>query len=136
MKRVINSLIFYSKIVLLIIAFTLTLYIIFSINDYYKKNIVDIFLVSIPLFLSLLLFVLSLFKDNVKYILLFNIASLLGIIAIIVVDYRTIFDKNMVLWIDSKMNFYYFSNCVRGIKIISYLIFITNMLLFIKSKEE
>lgn len=136
MKKLINSILFYGKIILLLMAATLTLYIIFSMNDYYRKNVINILFVAIPLFLMLLLFVLSLFKDEVKDNLLFNVASILGIIAIIIIDYRTIFDKNMVLWMDGKMNFYFFSNALRGMKIISYLILIGNVFLFLQKREK
>ena len=112
MKKIINSFLFYSKIILLLIAFTLTLYIIFSMNAYYRRNVINIILVGIPLFLVLLMFVLSIFKDTVKDNLFFNLASVLSIVAIIIIDYRTIFDSNMVLWIDSKMNFLFSLNSV------------------------
>lgn len=136
MKKGINSCLFYSKIIFLIIAFTLTLYILFSLNYYYHRDVVNILVIGIPLFLILLFFVLSLFKDKVKDNILFNLASILGIIAIIVIDYRTIFDSNMVLWIDSKMNFYYFINNLDGIKIMCYLILLGNVLLFLKKDEK
>ena len=136
MKKGINSCLFYSKIIFLIIAFTLTLYILFSLNDYYHRDVVNILVIGIPLFLILLFFVLSLFKDDVKDNILFNLASILGIIAIIVIDYRTIFDSNMVLWIDAKMNFYYFINNLDGIKIMCYLILLGNVLLFLKKDEK
>ena len=136
MKKGINSCLFYSKIIFLIIAFTLTLYILFSLNDYYHRDVVNILVIGIPLFLILLFFVLSLFKDDVKDNIIFNLASILGIIAIIVIDYRTIFDSNMVLWIDAKMNFYYFINNLDGIKIMCYLILLGNVLLFLKKGEK
>ena len=136
MKKIINSLLFYSKIILLLVAFTLTLYIIFSMNAYYQNNAVNILLIGIPLFLVLLMFVLSIFNDNIKDNLLFNLSCFLAIVAIIIIDYRTIFDSNMVLWIDSKMNFYYFSSTLKVVKLLSYLIFIGNILLFLKERKE
>ncbi len=135
MKQIINSFLFYCKIILLLIAFTLTLYIIFSMNAYYRHDVVNMFLVGLPLFLVLLFFVFSIFKDNIKENLLFNIASVLGIIAIIIIDYRTIFDKNMVLWQNGKMNFYYFNSALNEIKIFSYIIFTGNLLLFITNNK-
>ena len=135
MKKLINSILFYGKIILLLIAATLTLYIIFSMNDYYRRNVINILFVAVPLFLILLFFVLSLFKDEIKDNLLFNIASILGVVAIIIIDYRTIFDRNMVLWIDSQMNFYFFNNALRGIKIISYLILMGNIMLFLHKRK-
>jgi len=136
MKKIVNSCLFYSKIILLIIAFTLTLYIVFSLNDYYRKDVINILSVGIPLFLILLLFVLSLFNDDIKDNVLFNLASIIGVIAIIVIDYRTIFDKNMVLWFNTKMNFHFFISNSNGIKIICYLIIIGNLLLFCKKRKD
>ena len=134
MKKLINTVLFYSKIIILLIAFTLTLYIIFSMNYYYQKDITSVFMAGLPLFLVLVTFMISIFKDNVRDNLFFNIASVLSLIAIVIIDYRTIFDRNMVLWIESKMNFYYFINSLRGIKILCYIVFLGNILLLIKKE--
>ncbi len=134
MKKIINSFLFYSKIVLLLIAFTLTIYICFSINDI-EKELINIWLVGLPLFLILLLFILSIFKDNVKDNFLFNLASTISLLAIIIIDYRTIFDQNMVLWHDFKLNIYYFVNSLIQIKILGYFMFVGNLLLFCKKEK-
>lgn len=135
MKKIVNSCLFYSKIVLLLIAFTLTLYISFSINAI-EKDLLSIFLVGLPLFLILVLFMLSIFKDSVKENTLFNLASTFALLAIIIIDYRTIFDKNMVLWHDFSLNIYYFMNALFQIKLLGYLMVIGNILLFVKKEDK
>lgn len=136
MKKIINSLLFYSKIIFVLIAFTLMLYIVFSINDYYKRTVVNIVFLCIPMFLVLLMFILSIFNDKVKDNILFNAVSTLAYLAIIIIGYRTIFDQNMVLWIDGKMNFYYFENSLNNIIILNYLILAGNILLFVYSRKH
>ena len=136
MKKIINSLLFYSKIIFVLIAFTLMLYIVFSINDYYKRTVVNIVFLCIPMFLVLLMFILSIFYDKVKDNILFNAVSTLAYLAIIIIGYRTIFDQNMVLWIDGKMNFYYFENSLNNIIILNYLILAGNILLFVYSRKH
>ena len=134
MIKLINKVLFYSKIMLLVVVFTITLYIALSMNAYYKSNIINLILLCLPFLLILIMFISSFFMSKWKDNLIYNMASNLAFIAILIIDFRTIFDKNMVMWIDGNMNFYYFQNSLLQISILAYGVFIGSILL-IKSKN-
>ena len=134
MDKLINKILFYSKIVLLLIAFTLTLYILFIKVDLYELSITSILPLFIPLLLVLIVFVFSFFLNITKDNAFFNIACILVLIAIIIVDYRTIFDNNIIS--KTKINIYFFDLATNKIKIMLYLTFISNILLIIYEKKK
>ena len=134
MLKLINKIFFYLKFFLLLFVFVLTLYIMLSMNSYYGNQIKDLLLISLPLFLVLVMFVISLsFKEGDDNTF-FNVSCLLALIAILIIDYRTILDKNMVMWLKGNMNFYYFQSQITQIKILSYSIFFGNIFLIFKEK--
>ena len=134
MIEMINKVMFYFKLILLLLVFTLTLYILFSMYDYYKTGFWNLILISLPLLLSLIMFVLSFFFKVGDDKTLFNVGCILALIAILIIDYRSIFDKNMVLWVKGEINFYYFQNQITQIKILCYSIFIGNLVLFYQKR--
>ena len=135
MLKLINKFTFYFKVILLIIIFTLTLYIMLSMNSYYNGNkLIDLILMCLPFFLMLIVFVVSFFFNEGDKNTFFNVGSMLALIAILIIDFRTIFDKNMVMWIKGNMNFYYFENQILQMKILSYAIFIGNVFLLLNEK--
>ncbi len=136
MLELINKILFYLKVILLLIVFTLSLYIMLSMHAYYHSGIKDLLLVCIPLFLVLVIFVVSFFFKEGDTNTFFNVSCLLALIAILIIDYRTIFDKNMLLWIRGNLNFYYYQNQMTQIKILSYGIFIGNLALIIQDKMQ
>ena len=134
MIEMINKVMFYFKLILLLLVFTLTLYILFSMYDYYKTGFWNLILISLPLLLSLIMFVISFFFKVGDDKTLFNVGCILALIAILIIDYRSIFDKNMVLWVKGEINFYYFQNQITQIKILCYSIFIGNLVLFYQKR--
>jgi len=134
MFDLINKVLFYIKVILLLLTLTLTLYILLAMNDYYGNEIVNLILICLPLLLVLIIFTVSfIFKDGDNN-LFFNIASFIALIAILIIDLRAILDKNMVLWIRGNLNFYYFQNQMMQIKILSYCIFVGNVLVIYNEK--
>ncbi len=135
MIDLVNKLIFYFKVILLIIIFTLTLYILLSMNSYYgSNNIINFVVMCLPFILLLFIFVFSFLYKKGEKNTFFNVASTIALIAILIIDYRTIFDKNMVLWIKGNMNFYYFENQMLQMEILSYAMVIGNSILIIHEK--
>ena len=135
MLDLINKFLFYVKVILLLLVFTLILYILLSMNDYYGNQIINLVLICLPLLMVLIIFVISYFFKEGDNNTFFNVGCLLSLIAILVVCIRTIFDKNMVLWMRGNLNFYYFQNQMTQIKILSYCIFIGNLLLIYEDKK-
>ena len=136
MLKKINIFFFYSKIVLLLVAFALEMYIIFSMNALDNGTYGTFLMMMLPFILVLLTFVFSFFFENGKKHLFYNISSFIAIIAIIMICVRTISDSNMVMWSKWKMNLYFFENNISEIKIMLYLMFGCNILLFMKKEKK
>lgn len=136
MTDAINKILFYIKVILLLVAFTLSLYIIMMMYDRFGRGIMDLILLFIPMLLSLITFVVSFFfKDGNKSIL-FNVSTVLALLAIVIICIRALIDKNMVLNIKDGINYYYFENQLRQIKILMYMIFFGNLVLFYKERKK
>ena len=136
MINLFNKVIFYLKIIVLVISFSLTLYISFMIQDYYGNQVGTIISLFVPMLLMLLIFVISFFFDEGNKNIFFNIASFLSLLAIMIIALRTIFDKNMVTLAREKINYYFFQNQIKQIKILSYMIFLGNVLLIYNEKSK
>jgi len=134
MLNIVNKILFYGKIVFLLIVFTITLFISFRMQEYLGNQMWEIIRICIPLILTLSVFVVSFFFKEGNNHTLFNVACLVAFIAIIIIDFRTLLDRNMLLWMKGNTNFYYFQNQVLQIKILCYLIFFGNALLIYKEK--
>ena len=134
MNNIVNKLLFYAKVIFLLIAFIVTLYILFMKMDIEGNSILSIIQLFIPLLLVLIVFVFSFFLNYGNDSMFFNVGCVLVLIAIIVIDYRTIFDKNIVS--QYKLNINYFDSQVMYIKIMLYLTFIGNLMLIFKEKKK
>jgi hypothetical protein len=134
MDKIFNRILFYTKIIFLLIAFTITLYILFMKMDTYELGITSILPISIPLLLVLIVFVFSFFFNIGKENMFFNIVCVLVLLAIIIIDYRTLFDNNIIS--KTKLNFNFFNISETKIKIMLYLTFISNILLIIYEKKN
>lgn len=134
MNKVINKILFYAKIVFLLIAFVITLYILLMRMDMLDLNVLSIFPLFIPLLLVLIVFVFSLFLNIGKDNTFFNITCVLVLLAIIIIDYRTVFDNNIIS--NTKINIRFFEMTSNKIMIMLYLTFISNILLAIYEKKN
>ena len=134
MDKVINKILFYIKIIFLLIAFTITLYISFMKIDTYELSILSMLPIFIPLLLVSIVFIFSLFLNIGKNNTFFNIVGVLVLLAIIIIDYRTLFDNNIIS--KTKLNFIFFDSLVLKMKIMLYLTFISNILLIIYEKKK
>ncbi len=129
MLKIVNKIIFFLKVFLLLFDFIMTFYIMLMMNSYYENEILNIIFVCLPLFLVLIIFVVSFFFKEGDDNTLFNVSSFLALIAILIVEFRTITDQDMVMWEKISINFYYFRNQIKLIKILGYSIFIGNLLI-------
>lgn len=134
MDKLINQVLFYMKIVFLLIAFTMTLYILFVKMDLYNLSILSMLPLFIPLLLVLVMFVFSFFLNLGKTNTFFNVICILVLVSIILIDYRTLFDSNILS--KTKINAYYFDLSTNRMKIMLYLTFISNILLIIYDKKK
>lgn len=133
MDKLINRILFISKIILLIIAFVVSLYISLIKMDTYELSILSIVPLFLPLLLVLIAFVFSFFLNIARENTLFNIVCILVLLAIIIIDCRTIFDKNIIS--NTIINLRFFDLAAGKIEIMLYLTFISNVLLIIYDKK-
>ena len=134
MTKLINRILFYTKVVFLLIAFIITLYILLMRMDINGSSILSLLPMFIPLFGVLCVFVFSFFLNKGDNNLFFNIGCVLVLLAIIIIDYRTLFDNNIISV--TKININYFDGQIIRIKLILYLTIIGNILLILKEKKE
>ena len=129
MKKIINRILFVSKMFLFLFSFLMCFYLFLLMNNYDKFSVLSIILGFLPFFLVLLVFVFSwAFKKGVDNTI-FNIVNLLAFIVILFVLIRTFFDKNMVYIVNKKINYYYFHHELPMIKTLLYLILLGNVLM-------
>ena len=136
MLKIINKVFLYIKVLLLLIAFVLSLYIV--INMYYNleknpfgEDLIDFIEVLLPFIFLLILFVINIVgkqkivNDNVFY----NLTCVLAITSIIYMGYRAMFDQNLVLWhkTDFHMAFEYFADQLFQIKAMLYGLGVANL---------
>ena len=134
MDKIINKILFGTKIICLLVAFTITLYILLIRMDTYGLSVLSIIPLFIPMLLLLITFVFSLFLNIGKNNIFFNIACVLVLLAIIVIDYRVLFDHNIIS--KTNINLYFFDLASNKIKVMLYLSFISNILLMIYEKKN
>lgn len=141
MKKVINVMLSVLKYFLLMVAFSLTLFIILKLNDRLDKSITDSISIFIPFGILLLLFILN-FALNRRQVLdnlFFNLTCCLVFSANIVVCLRTIFDKNMVFNEIQKMgvNFNFFNDYLSFNKIMFFGLIIADLIfMFLPNNDK
>ncbi len=140
MKKIINLLFYFLKFLLLLGAFGLTLMIIVQMNNRLEKGFATSIPIFIPFIAILILFVINLIlkQHGVSKNIFYNITCCLVFAVIIVVGYRALTDKNMVL--NEKygydIDFNYFNNFVSYLKLLLYGLSIGNIFLMFHEKEE
>ena len=101
--------------------------------DTYGLSPLSIFPIFIPLLLVLIAFVFSFFLGIGNDNLFYNLACVLVLLAIIVIDYRVVFDNNIISKTTVNLNF--FDLQTTKIKIMLYLTTVSNILLMIYEKK-
>ena len=134
MDKLINKILFYMKVIFLLIAFVITLYILLIRMDTYSYSVLSLFPLFIPLFLVLIVFVFSFFLNIGNDNMFLNIVCVLMLLAIIIIDYRTVFDSNIIS--KTKINLYFFDIQTSKIKNMLYSACISNLLLMILEKKK
>lgn len=143
MLNLLNKLFIVLKLLLLLLGLGFSAYIMLSLYTYLEKNlfssqITDFIKVIIPYLILLLLIVLNLLLRNkeVNDNILYNFCSVIGLVAIVFILYRSIFDNNIILSYKNQYNiaFDYFSDQLSFIKIILYSLSIVDILLIIENR--
>lgn len=148
MINIINKMFSFLKVILLLAAFMITLYI--TMYMYYNlekqplgSDFMEFFANLLPYIILLVLFVINfvLRQKSVNNSIFYNLTCVIVFGAIIFMGYRALFDENMVLWhkTDYHINFEYFADQLSQIKVMVYGLIGANVLLMIEgflSKEK
>lgn len=133
MKKMLNNIFYILKYILYFISLGMTFYIILGMYSRLDKNYLYCVNVFIPFVLLLIMFCINFIKnqkvaiDNVFY----NITCVLVFITIILISFRSVFDKNMILneIMGYHINFYYFSDFIIFMEIMLYGLLFGNIFL-------
>lgn len=136
MSRTINFIFSLLKILLLLVSFVLTFYIIINMYQRLEKNMVDAIKNFIPFILLFILFSLNfvLKQKSVNSCFFYNITCCLVFTLILIAGYRTFFDKNMVVMVrlGYGINFNYFADIIAPMRAMLYMLCLSNVLLMIE----
>ncbi len=138
MNRFFKILLNVFKVFFLLIAFTLSIYIIIGMAYRLGNDLFSSILYFVPFVILLLIYVLNfIFKqDKINGNLFYNLTSLLVYFVIIFVCLRAIFDKGMLLneVMGYGINFNYFSDFIVFMEVMLYGLIISNLLFMLNKK--
>ena len=134
MINLINKILFYTKVVLFLVAFSFVLYITLIKMDYSSSNLLVVLPMFVPFFLLLILIVFGFFLNVGNNNFLYNLSSCLAFLSMIIISIRTIFDQNIIPY-PFKMNINFFTFQEVRIKILLYLILIGDICLIYQDKK-
>lgn len=141
MKKVINIMLGVLKYLLLLVAFSASLFIVLKMNQRLGKPITDSINIFIPYGILLLLYILNFSLDRRAILdnLFYNLTSCLVFSTNLVVFYRAVFDYNMLFNGIQKMgvNFNYFNDYLSFNRIMLYGLIIADIIfMFIPNMKK
>lgn len=140
MKKILNAMFLVLKFILLIIAFSISLYIVLSMYHRINKDIINAAPIFIPFIVILLLFFINItaHQKHINNNIFYNLTCCLVFICIIIVCLRAIFDKNMLLneIMGYGINFSYFNDFIPFMKILIYGLSGANICFMFHEKES
>lgn len=135
MTRVINGILSFLKVILLLVCFIFSFFIIINMYNRLEKNIVEAIPNFIPFVLLFILFAINMIfrQKSVNNCLFYNITCCLVFGMILFAVYRTFFDRNMVVMIrlGYNINFNYFADAIAPMRAMLYILSACNILLMI-----
>lgn len=143
MIKIFNKLFCIIKIIMLCLCFMITLYVLFYMYHNLGKNpfgnsFFEFFGTLFPFVLLLILFTIN-FSLKQKYItnnIFYNCSCVIALISIFYIGFRTLYDQNMIFWAKDSfnINFNYFSDQITQVKVLVYLMSVTNIWLMIQNR--
>lgn len=135
MKDILSKLFGFLKYILLTVSFGLVLYGIMITYSRLEKSLGEAIDVFIPFGFVLLTFLLTLITRSKKASnsLIFNFVSCFVFLVIMIICFRAMFDKSMILYYKYQMKFNpaYFADNLSAIEVMLYMLGASNLLLII-----
>ena len=141
MIRLINKLMYILKLLLLLVSFGFTFYIIIFMYQRLDKSLLQAIPVFLPYLLLFILFAVNLIFDQtvVKNNFFYNFTCCLVFVLFIYVGYRAIADNYMVakIRLGYNINFNYYSDMISPLQVMLYALSGANIfLMFTKEKKR
>lgn len=131
----IDKMVFYIKVFILLIAFSFSLYIAFMKMEFASANLLVILPMFIPFFILLILYVFDLFWEWKSHNLYCDLISILALMTILIISFRTIFDKNIVLY-PALIGLDFYNIQEGNIKTLLYLMILGNIAFIFYQKKK
>ncbi len=140
MIKMINGLLYGLKYLLLIISFALGSYIVLYMYQRLDKPLLDSIFIALPFLILFLLFAINMLcnQKRVTSNLFYNLTCCLVFAVILFIEYRTLFDTNMIA--NSKLgyniNFNYFADNINAIKVMIIGLIVGNVLFMLPNDDK
>ena len=135
MIKIINWLLNILKMIMLLLCFVFTFYIIVNMYNRLGKDILGSMSNFIPFFLLFILFIINFVfhQKSVNECTFYNITCCLVFLMLLFSIYRTFNDKNMIMSIrlGYHINFNYFSDMIAPMRFMLYALSVSNILLMV-----
>ena len=135
MIKILNGILNILKLLMLLVCFVLTFYIIIQMYNRLNKDLVGSIYNFIPFVLLFILFCINIiFKQKaVNNCTFYNITCCLVFSMLLFAIYRTFTDKNMVvmLRLGYDINFNYFADMIAPMRVMLYCLSVSNVLLIL-----
>ncbi len=135
MNKIINLIFCYLKVLLLLICFVFSFFIIINMYRRLEKNVVDAVFNFIPYVVLFLLFSVNIVlkQKSVNENMFYNITCCFVFGMLLFTIYRTFFDRNMVALIrlGYNINFNYFADIIAPMRAMLYMLSVSNVLFMI-----
>lgn len=140
MKKIINIFLIFIKFLFLLISFVLTFNIVLRMYERLGKNYIESIPVFIPYIVLFLLFSINFIfrQKRVNNCIFYNITCCLVFAMLIFCGYRAMNDEYMLLYIrlgDYHINFNYYADIIAPMKVMLYLLSISNVILMFTGKD-
>ena len=139
MIKIFNGLLNVLKMIMLLVCFVLTFYIIIRMYQRLEKDLVKSIFNFIPFFLLFILFCVNfIFKQKqVTQNTFYNVTCIIVFAMLGFAIYRTFYDKNMLVLtrLGYDINFNYFADIIAPMKVLLYGLSASNILLMISGME-
>lgn len=139
MIKIFNGLLNVLKMIMLLVCFVLTFYIIIRMYQRLEKDLVKSIFNFIPFFLLFILFCVNfIFKQKqVTQNTFYNVTCIIVFAMLGFAIYRTFYDKNMLVLtrLGYDINFNYFADIIAPMKVLLYGLSVSNILLMISGME-
>lgn len=140
MIKMINGLLYGLKYLLLILSFALGSYIILYMYQRLDKPVFDAILIAIPFIFLFILFAINMLANQQRITknLFYNLTCCFVFMVILFIEYRAIFDTNMIA--NSKLgyniNFNYFADNINAIQVMIVGLIISNFLFMLPNNDD